>query len=303
MFRKAKTAMLTAVVVLAASLTSSSVTTLTTASAVCGVTTPPTYLPAGSPSGANPAAATAVATYKSQHDTVSSAERMATAAGGAWLAQKTTKLHQARLNLGCGTCASNVVCGLGFAYIKNLNHQDEGGSGTWCGPAVVSMIALTEPGPSNVTQQTARDWITNYQGYPVESGGTSVPAFVAALNHFVAQPNLGWDFYGFAWVDYYPTSQQRADYHNRLVGDVYVYGYALGGDTWEVNRYPHLPGHPTNLDILHYIEIGGYDQNTGKDYFSDPATGVPEWGSNVPPYSWFDEYTLVTILGGRGYAW
>jgi hypothetical protein len=210
-------------------------------------------------------------------------------------------------------CASNITCSGPVAYITYLNHQDEGGSGTWCGPATVSMIALTEPGPSYVTQQTARDYITALQTVPpnqyrtVENVGSDDSSVVAALGKYVTGPNLGiTNWYVFVSLSNYPSSQERSNYHGRLVDDISNFGYAVAGNSDEVPgaSNPHLPGHPTTgPEIFHYIEIGGYDESNSTDYFPDSATGVPTWGHNVPAYSWFDEFTLVTILGARGYIW
>jgi hypothetical protein len=174
------------------------------------------------------------------------------------------------------------------------------------------MIALTEPGPSYVTQQTARDYINGLQtavdpSRTVEAVGSDDSSVVKALGKYVTGPNLGiTNWYVFVSLSGNPTSLERSNYHGRLVDDISNFGYAVAGNSWEANgaNNPHLPGHPTTGgDIFHYIEIGGYDESDSTDYFADSATGVPGWGANVPPYSWFDEPTLVTILGGRGYIW
>lgn len=320
----------------------------------CTDPTPLKYLPKqGTSPGAvgDTAILTALATYKSQHATMSPADKAAAAAGVAASAKKMarTQAHGsapaanvahfssrsdalaacagvmsagATAQLGdrlahvlapsAYACASDVTCSATVAYITYLNHQDEGGGGTWCGPATVSMIALTEPGPSYVTQQTARNYINGLQtavnpSRTVEAVGSDDSSVVAALGKYVTGPNLGiTDWYVFVSLPGFPSSQDRSNYHSRLVNDIFWYGYAFAGNTWEVSgsNNPHLPGHPTTGgDIFHYIAIGGYDEGAGNDYFSDSATGVPGWGAQVPAYSWFNEYTLVTILGGRGYIW
>lgn len=82
-------------------------------------------------------------------------------------------------------------------------------------------------------------------------------------------------------------------------------GWPMAGDAWEVGGsdpsvYPHPVGHPQLATIFHWFMIGGYQNYHGQDYYADSATTV--W-SGVNSFSWYDEYTLVTILGGRGYAW
>jgi len=353
--RTTRVVLLSTGLVLAAALVASPAGTLAGGgqASSCADATPVKYLPAeGAATAAitNPDILGALASYESQHDTMSPADRAAAAAGVAASAKKMAHIRARGLTFaanvahfasrseavmacsgavssgaaaqlgrvaqalapGAYACASNIDCSSsGVAWILHLNHQDEGGSGTWCGPATVSMIALTEPGPSYVTQQTARDYISNWQGAPVESAGSDDSAVVAALGKYVTGPNLGvTNWYVFVSLiknpPAPPTARERSDYHGRLAEDILTFGYAVAGNTVEFSgaANPHLPGHPTTgPPIYHYIEIGGYDQTDATDYFADSATGVPGWGANVPAYSWYSEYNLVTMLGGRGYIW
>ena len=80
--------------------------------------------------------------------------------------------------------------------------------------------------------------------------------------------------------------------------------YEVGGYYPNGLPYPHLKGHP-NITIFHWFEIGGYQggytAGPGTSiYYADSATSV--WTS-VPQFSWYDAWTLVVILGGRGYIW
>ena len=355
--RATRVVLLSMGLMLAASLVASPAATLAGGGqgSNCTDTTPLRFLPR---EGTRPGAVTdtgilrALASYKSQHDTMSAADRAAAAAGVADSAKKTARMQAGgfapaanvarfssrsealnacagAMSTGAATqlgdrvarafapsayacLASNITCSGPIAYITYLNHQDEGGSGTWCGPATVSMIALTEPGPSYVTQQTARNYINGLQTAvnptrTVEAVGSDDSSVVSALGKYVTGPNLGiTSWYVFVSLSDFPSSQERSTYHGRLVDDISNFGYAVAGNTWEASgaNNPHLPGHPTTgPDIFHYIEIGGYDETDSTDYFADSATGVPGWGANVPAYSWFDEFTLETILGGRGYIW
>lgn len=354
-FRTTRVTLLSTALVLAATLVASPAGTLAVSgpASSCADATPLKLLPReGSAIGAVTGAGVlaALASYKSQHDNLTAADRAAAAAGEAASAQKMARGRAPGLAAnvahfasrgeavdacsgamstgataqlggrvaqafarGAYACASNTSCdGSVLAYIQNLNHQNEGGGGTWCGPATVSMIALTEPGPSYVTQQTARDYINALQvavdpSRTVEAVGSDDSSVLKALGKYVTGPNLGvTNWYLFISLGGSPTAQQRSDYNSRLVHDVLDDGYALAGNTWEHSgaSNPHLPGHPTTGgDIFHYIEIGGYDLIDGLDYFADSATGVPGWGANVPAYSWYSEYNLVTLLGGRGYFW
>lgn len=235
----------------------------------------------------------AVAAYKAQHDTQAAYDRAVAAS----YAQHNA-LKRAMYQSGSATAARSAsmatrltVSGSGYAYLSPLNQQGEQRN-YWCGPATVSMVAWTVPGPSNVSQSTAANWMgTN-------TSGTGTGQETSGLNHFVGVPDYGWNFYGFVSMNGSPTSSQRAAFLADLQTDVYL-NSPVAGDAWEVVNGPHLVGHP-NQQIFHWFEIGGWNTNNGKSYYADPATSV--W-SSVPPYSWFSTYTLETILGGRGYAW
>jgi hypothetical protein len=184
----------------------------------------------------------------------------------------------------------------GYAWVDNLDQQGQWHS-SWCGPATVSEIAHTMyydgRGAIPVDQGTAANAMYT------TGDGTNVGNFVNGLNTYVGRPVAGWNYYWFVWLSYNPTSTERSNFVSNLEFDV-NYGWPVGGDAWEVAYGPHLRGHPYNQTIFHYIELGGYGASSGSVYYADSATTV--W-STVPPYSWFDMQTMITILGGRGYAW
>jgi len=251
----------------------------------------------------------AVAQYKADHDTEAATLREYGAS--------TAAAHEAR-KLAAGTPAGKSVTvltseaalqacaygaaaeagteytsGPGYAWVDYLNQQGQWNS-YYCGPATVSEMALTVPGPSWVDQGTA----ASYMGTD-PSSGTTVGALVSGLNYYVGVPNYGWNFYSFVWMDYNPTPQQRSNFLANLQYDVSV-NSPVAGDAWEVAGGPHLIGHPVGQTIFHWFEIGGWSTNTSQVYYADSATSV--W-SSVPRYSWQDTYTVASILGGRGYAW
>lgn len=49
-----------------------------------------------------------------------------------------------------------------------------------------------------------------------------------------------------------------------------------------------------------WVYRGGWNSSASEVYYADSATTL--W-SAVPPFSWFDAWTFVVILGGRGYVW
>jgi hypothetical protein len=189
-----------------------------------------------------------------------------------------------------------ATTGSGYGWVDNLNQQGQQLS-YWCGPATVSETAYSMyydgRGAIPVSQSTA----ASYMGTTTD--GTTVGAFVNGLNAYVGRPVAGWNWYAFVWLSYNPTATERSNFVSYLEFDV-DRGWPVGGDAWEEAYGPHLKGHPYNQTIFHYVELGGYGSYGGSIYYADSATTV--W-STVPPYSWFDMQTMITILGGRGYAW
>jgi len=186
---------------------------------------------------------------------------------------------------------ASVNTGYGWAYINGLNQQGQW-NGYYCGPAVVSEASYTEGVP--VDQGTA----AAYMG--TTSNGTDTGAFTAGMQHFVGVPTYGSNWYIWVNVPYTPSSSDMSTFVSHMQFDISPsYGSVLGGDAWEVAGGPHLVGHP-NQTIFHYFEIGGWNTNNSTTYYADSATSV--W-STVPAYSWFDTWTMVVILGGRGYVW
>jgi hypothetical protein len=199
-----------------------------------------------------------------------------------------------RIENALGTSASAIAgidTGSGWAQLVPLNQQGQI-NGYYCGPATVSESSYTEYVP--VSQQTAG----SYMG--TTTNGTNVSNFVDGMNHFVGVPVYGWNYYIWVNVPYTPSSSDAQTFWDDLEYDVSPNrASVLGGDAYEVTGGPHLTGHP-NENIFHYFEIGGWNTNTSQVYYADSATTV--W-STVPAYSWFDQWTMVVILGGRGYVW
>jgi hypothetical protein len=246
------------------------------ATATMFVSSPAKALAAGSACGAatvpvSTASAWSVAAYKAAHDTLHlPAERLAAVRAGA---------------VSCATAA-----GSGRVVLSGLDQQGQV-TPYYCGPATVSEMAWSRGLP--VDQGTAGSWMGTDP-----NSGTSVEQLTAGLNHFVAAPAGG--SYAFASMAYYPTADERSAFVARLRWDLTTYGgWPVAGDAWEVPGGPHLIGHP-DLEIFHWIEIGGLDDGDAAVYYADSATTV--W-SGVPAYSWIDTGSLETILGGRGYDW
>lgn len=312
-------ALLTGIAMMSASETAATAATAdgTALEACAGPTAPRALLAAGSPNAVRPGAShvLAIAQYKAQHDTQAAQVRRAAAASATHNARKAAMIRSGKTvwrgpvpglssaaaakrcarssRTGPGAMMQSVTTGAGYAWVNYLNQQGQQ-TWYWCGPATVSEIAITVPGPSWVDQGTAASYMgTN------SNTGTSISAMVSALNYYVGQVDYGWNFYGFVGMDYSPTDVQRSAFLSDLQYDVSV-NSPIAGDAWEVAWGPHLIGHPQDQTIFHYFEIGGWDTNTSQVYYADSAT--TSWNT-VPPYSWEDTYTVETILGGRGYIW
>ncbi len=183
----------------------------------------------------------------------------------------------------------------GYLWVDYLNQQDQL-YGWWCGPATLSEVARTMATNGRLINPVDQSTAASYLG--TDTSGTSVSAMVSGLNSYVGRPVAGWDFYMFVWVSFYPTQSERDTFLSNLDFDARN-GWPVVGDGWEEVGGPHLIGHP-NQRIFHWFQIGGYGSYGASIYYADSATSV--W-SGVQPFAWYDRDALVTILGGRGYAW
>jgi len=233
----------------------------------------------------------AIGQYKARHNAYESRMPALVAASVAASARKNADLAAGRFRV--RTAACGVTRFAGNTTIGGLVHY--GQIRNWyCGPATVAEMSATVPGPSaaNLDQNA----VAGYLG-TTQSAGTSADRMADGLNHYVGVPDFGRNFYTYVWVNDTPTAAQRSTFVSNLKTDIGVFS-PVAGNGWEVPGGPHLVGHPANQEIFHFFEIGGY--NDTQVYYADSANTV--WNS-VPNYSWFDTYTMVTILGGRGYVW
>jgi hypothetical protein len=241
-----------------------------------------------------------VAQYKAAHDTEPTSDKMT----GAPDPQKLALARGIADASGCAASRSgggqrtpNSTSGPGYAYIEWMYHYSQI-TDYYCGPATVEQMSATVLGPSPIGLD--QNVAASYMGTTADSG-TSSPQMVNGLNHFVGVPDFGINYYVPVSISYNPTGDQRREFLINLQTDVAA-NSPVAANAWEVVNGPHLPGHP-NADIKHWFTIGGWNTNAGQVWMADPATGVKMWGSHVPAYSWYDTYTMETILGGRGYIW
>jgi hypothetical protein len=293
--------------VLSMTSTAQAATGTSTAAGKCANAVPAQYIVDSGVSAAsrNPTADAAMARAQAGSDTLA-AQR--TGPSAAHDAQKAAAL---RTGAGTASCAAttgrtaaaattavvpNATIGSGYGYISWMYQYGQIAS-YYCGPATLEGISSTVPGPSPLGLN--QDTSAAYMGTTADSG-TSYSQMVDGLNQYVGVPDFGWNFYAYVWMDYTPTSTQRSAFLAAVQTDVDYNNTPIAANSWEEAGYAHLPGHPVNETIFHWFEIGGWDTNASKVWMADSATTV--W-SAVPAYSWFDTYTMGTILGGRGYAW
>ncbi|HEY4025957.1 MAG TPA: hypothetical protein VGO86_05965 [Candidatus Dormibacteraeota bacterium] len=231
-----------------------------------------------------------VAAYKAAHDRLRAPVDHAVPRPAAATAHLTGRGRPGGRAAGPRACPATATAGFDRVVLGSLAQQGQATS-YYCGPALVAEAAATRG--LQVDQATAAAWMGTDPG-----AGTGVDQLTSALDHFVAAPAGG--SYAFVWLSYDPSGDERGAFVSRLRWDLTTYGgWPVAGDAWEVPDGPHLIGHP-NVEIFHWIEIGGLGDGDTATYYADSATTV--W-SGVPDYSWIDTQALATILGGRGYAW
>jgi hypothetical protein len=269
-----------------------------TAKGSCGATATEPIAPGLGVAATPPSAAeiAAVGQYKAQHNRYEAQMPGLMAQEAAQRAQKLADLRTTGTQTRASACAATPATALTVRPATAIARLVQYGQikNWYCGPATVAEMSATVPGPSPVgLDQNA---LASYMG-TTQSAGTTYTGLVNGLNHYVGVPDFGRNYYAFVWISDIPTSAQRSTFMSDLQTDV-SQNSPIAGNGWEVPGGPHMTGHPANEEIFHIFEIGGY--NSSQVYYADSATTV--W-SSVPAYSWFDTYTMVTILGGRGYAW
>lgn len=188
----------------------------------------------------------------------------------------------------------------------NVVHQAQERS-YYCGPATFSEILTSFGHPDSQsraaellgTTSDGTDWYIGWLGsYPMRD----------ALNREAA-------WYGFTLptgkyeathVDYNPTDAQRRQYVTDLVYDI-DRGQPIAADAYEAAgiAYAHLPGHPVNKTIYHWIAVMGYDSSGDTTEYTDSAYGASSvsWSNQIPlGYNWIASQRMVDIVGDRGYV-
>jgi hypothetical protein len=197
----------------------------------------------------------------------------------------------------CGDCDG----GGGYPSSAHLAaNQTPQATSYYCGPAAVHE-ALDTVGVALSQSAAATRLHTTAAGTAWSGGGTSPSGYPVpdvlngsqGRNYYVPQPVSS------------ATSNAISTYKRDLEMDIYAVRAPLVGDAWEVPGGPHLVGHPTNREILHWFEIRGYQNSGSSTMYEDSVHGAGSisWSGNVPAYSTLSSSTTVTIISGRGYVW
>lgn len=141
--------------------------------------------------------------------------------------------------------------------------------------------------PHGSTPGGETPWFSGSGDYPMPQ----------SFNYWMSGAYQGYPYY----APYKPTS--TTDYESELVADVYnegaTKGWPLAADVDEVINGLHLPGHPSNLYILHWIALFGYTSYGAGTDFVDPVYGSAlNWNVSAYNYGYSSSniYTLVTTF-------
>lgn len=83
-------------------------------------------------------------------------------------------------------------------------------------------------------------------------------------------------------------------------------GWGIAGGVHEDIGKLHLPGHPTNVEIGHWIGIRGYTDYGHNTSYAESVYGAKTvlWDQSVTqPYYTISSSTMTTLLNTRGFVW
>jgi hypothetical protein len=196
----------------------------------------------------------------------------------------------------CGPAAAESV----LQYLQPTSHDSETliQSGSYS-PGQYGLAGIWGSGSPYSTKYLE----TNVQGgeTPWYSGSNDWP-MNQSFNYWMSGDYFGYPYY----AHYAPTSV--SDYETELTADIwngglYTTGFPLAADIEEVQYGLHLPGHPTNVEIEHWIGLYGYTSSGAGTSYVDPAAGSAlNWNVAAynPGYDSSNIYTLVTDVGTLG---
>ncbi len=100
--------------------------------------------------------------------------------------------------------------------------------------------------------------------------------------------------------------QGLATFKSNLTFDIDL-GYPLAADIVENAWGTHLPGHPMNYTIYHWLALRGYNNYGDNTRYADPAySDSVSWGHDsgmVPFNSVLTQTVMLPLVSRRGYVW
>lgn len=203
-------------------------------------------------------------------------------------------LHPA-VPAGCpSTPGQYVICGANSVYLA----QQPQTTSYYCGPATAEEVLGTRGYSSSQSTLAGNSYLkTNYYGETPWSGPRVMGP---TLNNLL---NTGWyiPVDGLGVSGGFTTSTWESD----LTFDV-DNGWAIAGNVYEYAGGVHLPGHPVNQNIGHWIGIKGYTNYGADTTYADSVYNAPTvwfYRSVTSPYSTISSSDMTTLLNGRGYVW
>jgi hypothetical protein len=184
----------------------------------------------------------------------------------------------------------------------------------YCGPATGYEILkyLNGIGPSGETVTQGHLAAKCSPGYLCTNDMGQTPWYVGssyadAGGHPMASTLNKWT--DSAWyITVNGTTYDEAHYESYLIFDV-DHGHPFAMDVKEVagSGY-HLPGHPTDRNIGHWVAAAGYNQSGDLTYYADSVYGVStsviSWADDVPSaFSYFASTKSYSLFATRGYVW
>lgn len=184
----------------------------------------------------------------------------------------------------------------------------------YCGPAtayeIVKYLGGNGPAGETVTQGHLAAHCS--PGYLCTDALTETPFYVGtSYNDASGYPMTStlnkWDDTTWYITTKGPTYNE-ANYENDLTFDI-DHAHPIAINIQEVaNSGYHLPGHPTNRAIGHWVAASGYDQSGVRTYYADSVYGVStsviSWANSVTnPYSYFASAKFYSLFSTRGFVW
>jgi hypothetical protein len=183
----------------------------------------------------------------------------------------------------------------------------------YCGPAAAYealryLGGSTGPGGESLTQPHLAAKCST--GYLCTNSLTETPWYVGSsypdeAGYPMTSAMNRWT--GSSWYDTTKgTTYSEAVYESLLVFDIdHTHPVVINIVEQKSTTTPHLPGHPKDRVIGHWISASGYDDYGNLTYYADSVYGASSvsWsGSVTHPFSYFSSANMYNLFATRGYV-